>query len=156
VGRLAAFGLFGLFVSGCWYMTPSVTPSAAPTAPEFDVRIDTPDGPAGLVRNGESLDLYLRSSDGGTYKVTTAPRGDPPTVHLLSMGGETGRQTNSFVFGDAPVGATAVVVNGIRAAVSGELYVVALSTRELLPDAVVWSFLGPDEAVLVRGSGIRN
>jgi hypothetical protein len=145
--------LLGFLVSACGLLAPSVTP---PTAPAFDAQIDTPDGPAGLVRSGKSIDLYLHASDGGTYKVTSAQSGVPPTVHLYSQGGATGRQTNTFVFGDAPDGSAAVVVNGSRAAVRDGLYLVGLSGRDVLPDAVLWSFLGTGDKVIAQGSGIKN
>jgi hypothetical protein len=148
------FAALGVLLAGCSLLpTPSVGP---PTAPTFDVGIDTPDGPVGLVRSENSIGLYLHSSDGGTYQVTTVPSGSPPTVHLYSQGGATGRQINTFVFGDAPAGAMEVVVNGSRAAVTDGLYVVGLAIRELRPDAVVWSFLGGGDEIIVQGSGIKD
>jgi hypothetical protein len=48
------------------------------------------------------------------------------------------------------------VVNGSRAAVTDGLYVVGLAIRELRPDAVVWSFLGGGDEIIVQGSGIKD
>ena len=152
----APFALIGLLVASCGFV-PSPTPSAGPpSAPPFDVLIETPDGPVGLTRSGSSIGLYLHSSDGGTYNVTSTPTGSAPTVHLYAQGGETGRQWNTFVFGEAPVGAMAIQVNGSRAAVRDGLYVVGLAVRELPPDALVWSFLGVGDGVIAQGSGLRN
>jgi hypothetical protein len=145
--------LVGALVAGCGLVTPSAGP---PTSPAFNAQITTPDGPVGLVRTADSIELYLQSSDGGTRKVTSTPRGSAPTVHLYSEGGDTGRQVNTFVFGEAPGGATAVIVNGTRTAVTDGLYVVGLGVRELLPDAVIWSFRDAGDQVITQGSGIKN
>ena len=153
---LLAIAVIGLLVGGCGIVPSATRPAALPTAPRLDVQIDTPDGPAGLARNGNGVDLYLHASDGGTYKVTSAATGSPPTVHLYTQGGATGRQTNTFVFGDAPAGATAVIVNGSRASVTSRLYVVGLSVRELTPNALSWAFLGPGDNVIEQGSGIKD
>lgn len=145
--------LVGALVVGCGLVTPSAGP---PTAPAFNAQITTPDGPVGLVRTTDSIELYLQSSDGGTYKVVSALSTSAPSVHLYSQGGDTGRQLNSFVFGEAPDGATAVMVNGTRTIVTDSLFVVGLAARELRPDAFVWSFLGASDQVIAQGSGIKN
>ena len=147
------FALIGALVAGCSLATPSGGP---PTAPAFNVQITTADGPVGLVRNNDSIELYLQSPDGGTHKVTSTPSASAPTVHLYTEGGDTGRHLNTFVFGDAPAGATAVIVNGTRTNVTDGLYVVGLAVSELLPDAVVWSFHGASDQVIAQGSGIKN
>jgi hypothetical protein len=154
MGRpVAPLALIGALVMGCGLATPSVRP---PSAPAFNAQIATPDGPVGLVQTNDSIELYLQSSDGGTYKVTSTPSASAPTVHLYSQGGATGRQLNTFVFGEAPDGATAVMVNGTRTVVTAGLYVVGLAAKELRPDAIVWSFLGASDQVIARGSGIKN
>jgi hypothetical protein len=152
--RTLAGALIGLLVSACGLLAPSVAPP--PTAPAFNVQIATPDGPAGLVRTGNSIDLYLQASDGGTYKVTSTQAGSPPTVHLYSQGGATGRRLNTFVFGDAPDGATIAVVNGTRTDVTDGLYVVGFAAPDLQPNALVWSSRDATDQVIAQGSGIKN
>lgn len=149
--RAATVVAIAAIATACSLALPSPPPR---TPPPFAVAIQTADGPAGLVRTVSGLDLYVGVDGGSGGPVTGVARASPPTVHLLTFGGETRRFTNSFVFGYAPVGSAAVVVNDVRQPVVDGLYLVALPDSDIPADALSWRFLGPTDAVVLEGRGV--
>lgn len=138
-----------LLVAGC-------APSAATPVPTLIVM--TPGGEAGLSQTSTSIDLFLSFPNGALSKVTSAPQeAGVTTVHLYSLGGQTGRAINSYVFGEAPAAATRVVLLPGNAVgqIRNRLYVVGLPGKDLNPDDLEWRFLDGGDDVIEQGSGIR-
>lgn len=80
------------------------------------------------------------------------------TVYLFGYGGETGRVTNSFVFGNAPQGAVRVRVSpgDEEQWVVDAIYLVPLPMKDLGPADIRWTFLDANGGVLLVGTGIRS
>ena len=79
------------------------------------------------------------------------------TTHLVTMGGETGEEWNSFLFGTAPEVASRVVVSGHTATgghVADGSWVLAFRDRDLLPGQLTWSVLDAIGGVIASGTGI--
>ncbi|MES2209853.1 MAG: hypothetical protein V4515_06670 [Chloroflexota bacterium] len=124
----------------------------AQTAWPLQASLDTPDGVVGVYLDARGTHLVLGDQDTGGQKDAGAP-----TINLFSFGGETGRTYNSFVFGLAPPGATQFELDGLEyigGGVIGGTYVVALKTRDILPQQLVWRFRSSLGAVLKEGSNI--
>jgi hypothetical protein len=151
---LVVLVLLGSLVAGCGTVS-----TATPTAPPSLVtRIETPDGSAGVARINNALQLLL-FADGGWHPVTHVP--DQPgqtTIHLYTYGGDSGRTTNSFVFGDAPPGAAMfrVSLEGAQERVTSGVFLVALRLKDLTPSELHWTFLKADGTTLSSGSGIQG
>ena len=79
-----------------------------------------------------------------------------PAVHLAALGGDTGKQVNSFVFGNAPVGAVTIEVSpeNVTAPIENGLFVVGLKAKDLQPRDLHWKFLRPDGSVVLAGDNI--
>jgi hypothetical protein len=148
--RLGAWALIVLLGAGC-IAGPTVAPP-----PDLAGVLETPDGVVGLFRDANGVHLVLGNDDtGGQHDGANGE--SLPTVHLFSLGGQTGRTYNSFVFGLAPPGAVTVHLaglDGIGGTVDGGLYVIALRDKDILPKNVVWSFQAPSGAVIAEGSNI--
>jgi hypothetical protein len=146
--RLALLAL-SLTLSGCALYQAAPTP--APVPPQLLVSIDTVDGTIGVFRAAGRLHLWIGND------VTSQAETTPPTVHLISYGGETGLTYNSFVFGTAPPGAVRVELAGFQAIggdVKGGAYVLAVRDKEVLPTQLNWTFLAAGGAVVLKGSNI--
>jgi hypothetical protein len=129
-----------------------------PSAPPFVARADFAGGSAGVVREPDFLSLYIGDNAAGFSLATrTADAGGHVTVHLLTHGGETGSEINSFVFGSAPPGAVSVTVGPgeVLGAVTSGTYVVGLRPKDILPDGITWRFQDGAGAVVASGIGIR-
>jgi len=82
---------------------------------------------------------------------------DGVTAHLVSMGGDTGEEWNSYFYGTAPGSASRVVVEGVTAAggqVTDGAWVLAFRQKDLRPDQLTWSVLDATGAILHTGAGI--
>ena len=150
--------LAGSIVGGCGLMhTPE--PTLAPTSPPtLAVRIDTPDGPAGVARVNNSLQLLL-FEDGAWHEVTfDRDRPGQTTIYLFTYGGETARMTNSFVFGNAPTGAAMIRISpeAAEGRVADGIYLVAVPSKALTPSELHWDFLRADGTAISSGSGIQG
>lgn len=152
--QIVALVAAGIVVLAC---QPSPSGTAQACRPPLAVQVESADGPVALARISDRLVLCVAGPDGDLKEVTAVERSDRrPTVHLVAYGGSTGRHDNSFVFGDAPVGAARVEIEpgAGRGVVAGGLYVVALPPRDLRPDQLVWRFLGAPGNVIASGTGI--
>ncbi len=132
-------------------------PTVAP--PVLAVSGDIPDGGVAVAKDGTTLSLWLADGTGAWTMVTsTEDEGDHATVHLISYGGETGRQTNSFVFGYAPNATASMEVGpGHVAAFLGQgVYVAALAARDVAPNMLVWTFRDAAGGTIASGTGITD
>ncbi|MGH2385855.1 MAG: hypothetical protein ACRDGB_12515 [Candidatus Limnocylindria bacterium] len=97
---------------------------------------------------GWSTDVIGSGSGGGGGEMAT---------HLVSMGGETGQEWNSFFFGTASGVASRVVVDGIDATggqVADGAWVLAFRDRDLVPGQLAWRALDAIGGVIDSGTGI--
>jgi hypothetical protein len=81
----------------------------------------------------------------------------PPTVHLISAGGETATEWNTYVYGTAPVGASRVTLTGFETEggqVVDGAWVLALRDKDVAPTDLEWQFLDALGRVIDSGSGI--
>ncbi|HWP64126.1 MAG TPA: hypothetical protein VNO86_11715 [Candidatus Binatia bacterium] len=99
------------------------------------------------------LDLVVAERDlFGTWTghIITSTRATPgqDSLHLVSFGGQRDLTWNSYVFGTAAPGTTAVLVTGLEGAVGGEVvngvWVIALPQKDLAPGDIHWTFLRAD------------
>lgn len=82
---------------------------------------------------------------------------DGITAHLVSMGGDTGDEWNSYFYGTAPGSASRVVAEGFATAggqVTDGAWVLAFRQKDLRPDQLTWSVLDATGAILHTGAGI--
>lgn len=135
-------------VLGCG-VPPS--PTSAPSIPPLAASLNTPDGSVGVFIDRLGTHLWLgqdTGSQGGTK---------PPTVHLFSLDGETGRTYNTFVFGLAPQGAVKVDLDGLEyvgGIVANGAYVIASEAKDVIPSQIVWTFHDAEGNVIAQGSNI--
>ncbi len=97
---------------------------------------------------------------GAVSTITSSPaQPGTDTVFLLSYGGNTGGQWNTFVYGtaspnvakvelDLPRGAGGQVVDGA--------WLVALSDKDITPDQLHWSFSAADGTMDREGEGLLS
>ena len=127
--------------------------------------------PAGLVdlggsavaarRAGGRVELvFVHQSEGEWTASVINAHLEPQTdwsVHLLSYGGDTGLEWNSFVYGVAPSGAERIAIAVLESSggkVHGGTWVVAVREKDLAPDDLTWEFLDREGAVVREGHGI--
>jgi hypothetical protein len=149
VALLAAIGF-----AGC-----GIVPSPTAPQPSLAIHVQLPDGVAGLARSDGQLSLMLPVSGGGVSAATSATdRPGKTAVHLLTRGGDTGTTTNTFVFGNAPIGATSIEVQpgGAVGVVQGGLFLVGLAQKDQVPSNLTWRFLNSAGAVIETGTGITG
>jgi hypothetical protein len=155
--RMAALATaISVLVAACGVVAP---PPRSSPLPSPVVTIDLGDGVAGIARTGGRVILLVPDGSGGVFEFTSAP--DQPgtaAVHLATFGGDSGRTANSFVFGNAPSGASRVEVapGALAAAVRGGVFLVALEAKDLLPADVHWTFFNASGAVVSQGRGITG
>jgi len=83
--------------------------------------------------------------------------GAEASVHLFTLGGESGEEWNSYVFGTAPAEVSQVELDGFTGAggqVVDGVWVLALREKDLTPDQVEWRFLDALGRVVTSGSGV--
>lgn len=94
------------------------------------------------------------------WKVRILASSDPggeELVQLMSMGGETGEEWNSFVYGRAGPSVSRVELEGRTGAgghVTDGTWVIALRDKDVTPDELAWRFVAPDGAVIRSGIGL--
>lgn len=82
---------------------------------------------------------------------------DANSAHLLSYGGDTGSEWNTFFYGTAAEGVSRIELGrpgAIGGAVVDGAWLIALPDRDLMPQDISWRFLDADGAVVLEGSGI--
>jgi hypothetical protein len=149
-------GLALALLYGCNVVGPT-KPLAS--APALALEITTQGGLAGLFRTGNEIDLYTASTGHPLSLLTGATDSSmPPSVHIVSLGGDTGQSVNTYVFGAAPQGAVQVTVgpSGARADISAGLFLIPLPAKDIDPSQINWSFVSADGSIIATGSGPRG
>lgn len=78
-------------------------------------------------------------------------------LYLMTMGGETGEEWNSFVYGIAPPDVSRVSLEGLEGQggqVAAGAWVIALHLKDVKPDDLRWRFIDAAGAILLSGEGI--
>ena len=141
----------------------------------FSSRPSLPVDPAGVVQIGPDA-AAARINDGrvevivatpgvadeagavSTITSSNAPRG-ANSVFLLSYGGATSDEYNTFVYGTAAPGVSRVDL-GWPSSAGGNVvdgaWLVALHEKDVAPDQIHWRFLGADGQPTSEGSGLLN
>lgn len=108
--------------------------------------------------SGVDVVAFRRDSDGNwAPQVIAGGAGGAITAHLITMGGQTGEEWNSFLYGTAPVTASRVTVAGLHAAggrVNDGAWVLALRQRDAHPGVLSWSVTDADGVVIGSGTGV--
>jgi hypothetical protein len=81
----------------------------------------------------------------------------PFSTHLISLGGETGDEWNSYFYGTAPADVSRVTLDGLAATggqVVEEAWVLVLPARDLTPDEMHWTFVDAFGQTIRSGTGI--
>jgi len=112
-------------------------------------------------RNASGVDVvaFLKDRDGNwAPQVIASGGGGAITAHLFTMGGQTGEEWNSFLYGTAPDSASRVTVGGFHAVggrVTDGAWVLALRQKDARPALLSWSVTDANGAVVESGIGIR-
>jgi hypothetical protein len=98
--------------------------------------------------------VAIRSRDGqwvGTPLSSSQSEIGSDSLHLISYGGATGEEWNTFVFGTAQPGTARVELRGFLdqrgGTVADGAWVIALREKDLGPEDIEWRFVGDDGAV---------
>lgn len=78
------------------------------------------------------------------------------SLRLMSMGGETGLDWNSFVYGTAPAAVSAVQLDGFDGEgghVSDGVWVIALREKDISPNDLHWKFVDATGLTVESGDG---
>jgi len=105
----------------------------------------------------EVLAFSATADEEWEVQVVASGSADGVTAHLVSMGGDTGDEWNSYFYGTAPGSASRVVVEGFATAggqVTDGAWVLAIRQKDLRPDQLTWSVLDATGAILHTGAGI--
>jgi hypothetical protein len=162
VRRVHALGLAGLvvatFLAGCRADLGAVARDEGISADAI-VRLDDTFAVAAQ-RAGSRVEVValLRTADDEwETQVIASGRTDEVSAHLVSAGGDTGDEWNSYLFGTAPASASRVVVAEFASSggqVTDGAWVLAFREKDLHPDQLSWSVLDATGAILHSGSGI--
>lgn len=111
-------------------------------------------------RTGSGVEVVALQRDrDGTWaaQVIASGTGGAISAHLMTMGGQTGEEWNSFLYGTAPVTASRVTVSGPMAAVgrvSDGAWILALRQKDVRPSLLSWSVTDANGFVVASGTGV--
>jgi len=107
---------------------------------------------------GAQVVAFVQDGAGGwVAQVVASGDGAGTTAHLVTMGGETGDDWNSYLYGTAPDSASRVVVDGFTAVggqVSNGAWVLAFRQTDLLPDQLSWDVVDATGLIIESRVGI--
>lgn len=162
VRNVHALGLAGLvaatLVAGCQADLGAVARDERVSADAI-VRLD--DGFAVAARRTDShvevLSFSATADEEWEVGVIASGPADGVTAHLVSMGGDTDDEWNSYLYGTAPGSASRVVVEGFATAggqVTDGAWLLAFRQKDLHPDQLTWSVLDATGAIMHSGAGV--
>ncbi|MDF2735818.1 MAG: hypothetical protein K0S97_2442 [Chloroflexota bacterium] len=92
--------------------------------------------------------------------ITSSPaQGGMDTVYLLSYGGDTGGQWNTFVYGTAAPNVARVELDlpgGVGGQVVDGAWLVVLPDKDIVPEQLHWRFLAADGSPIREGEGLLS
>ncbi len=148
--------------------------ATACTARPIDPAALLPVKPTAVVRFGDAagaalatqgrVEVWVARREGGepTANPITASAAVPPLldrVLLVSYGGETGADWNTFVYGTAEPGTARVELDGFEGLggqVADGAWLIVLRQKDVIPEQLHWRFLRADGTVRREGSGLRD
>jgi hypothetical protein len=142
---------------------PAIDPAALlPVKPTAVVRFGDAAG-AALATKGR-VEVWVARWEGGepTANPIAASAAVPPLldrVDLVSYGGETGEEWNTFVYGTAEPGTARVELegfDGLGGQVVDGAWLIVLRERDVAPEQLHWRFVRPDGTVRRDGTGLRT
>lgn len=155
--RAAAFIAAALLLVACQVLSgrPSLPVSAAAI-----VELGS-EAAAAQLRDGR-VSVYVAVPGQGGQAGTSSPIASSAaapagTVNLLSYGGDTGEEWNTFVYGNAPPGVSRVeltMTGGVGGQVVDGAWLIVLPDLDVTPDDLHWRFLDLDGTTLTEGDGI--
>jgi hypothetical protein len=160
--RVVVVTAFCAVVVGC-APAPLAARNEAAAAAGLDpaALVDLGGSAAAARRAGGRVELvFVHQSEGEWTASVVNSHPEPRTdwsVHLLTYGGDTDEEWNSFIYGVAPAGAERIQIAGMESA-GGQVHrgswVVAVREKQLAPDDLGWKFLDRGGAVIREGRGI--
>ncbi|MEO7296761.1 MAG: hypothetical protein ABIZ57_11545 [Candidatus Limnocylindria bacterium] len=110
-------------------------------------------------RAGDGVEVvaFTGLGDRWSAEIIAFDSGGEVTARLVTMGGTSGQEWNSFFFGTAPDAASRVVVDGFAGTggqVADTAWVVAFRERDLSPHRLHWTVLDALGDVIASGTGI--
>ena len=103
------------------------------------------------------LDLLGKSDGWDVTQIAQSPASGTSSAQLISGGGDTGQEWNTFFYGTAPENVSRVQLEGYEA-VGGQVvegaWVLALREKDLTPDDMSWEFIDALGEVTDSGVGI--
>jgi hypothetical protein len=106
---------------------------------------------------GVDVVAFAAAGDRWSADVIAGDDGGEMVTHLVTMGGDTAQEWNSFFFGTAPKGASRVVVESLTATggqVVDGTWVLAFRERELAPAQLSWRVLDAIGGIIASGTGL--
>jgi hypothetical protein len=142
---------------------PAIDPAALlPVKPTAVVRFGDAAG-AALATKGR-VEVWVARWEGGepTANPIAASAAVPPLldrVDLVSYGGETGEEWNTFVYGTAEPGTARVELegfDGLGGQVVDGAWLIVLREKDVTPEQLHWRFVRADGTVRRDGTGLRG
>lgn len=103
------------------------------------------------------LELVGTSASWEVTQIGSSPQSGPSSAQLISLGGDTGQEWNTFFYGTAPANVSRVVLEGYEA-VGGQVvdgaWVLALREKDLTPDDMQWKHVDALGVTVESGTGI--
>ena len=161
--RLLISVIIGLSVLGCsWSNQPHEPARTWPPDGALAVKLPLGSDLAAIVRENGRLWLLVGPAAGPVTARTSFP--DKPgktgtaTVYLATAGGTDPGAYPTFVFGNAPPGASAFYLNlqGSLVGFNQGVFLAAAPEEDVLPDSFTWSFTSPAGPIILSGLGIRS
>jgi hypothetical protein len=159
---LATISLAVTLVVGCGVRTLEQQVRDSGLAPEAIVRLADDWAVAARRDDANVRVLSLAPERNGNWTAALLASGTgsgTPTVHLISAGGDTGNEWNSYVYGTAPADVSRVRLTGFDGEggqVVDGAWVLALPDKDVTPADLEWQLLDALGRVVYSGAGITS
>ena len=155
------YPLIPLVLAACAATTLEEQVRAEGLAPAAVVRLEDDLAVVAVRDAGQVRVMEFAQTASGTWTkepiATSATGTGASSAHLLSSGGDTGTEWNSYFYGTAPPSVSRVVLEDFDA-VGGQVvdgaWVLVLREEDLTPDDMRWTFVDAVKRVIESGTGI--
>lgn len=141
-----------LAVTACF-----VVPGQATLPVPESAIVDVGDDRAAARLADGNVQVLVETSDGVSIITSSPARRGETTVNLMSYGGDTKEEWNTFVYGTAPNEVDRVELDW-PGAVGGDVvdgaWLIALTDKDVTPDQLRWLLLGDTGVEIGSGTGI--
>ena len=149
-----------LLLAGCQLLAPR---PSLPVTPAAVVELGSEAAAARLVDGRVEVQVAVPGSSGqqgSVSAITSSPaQGGMDTVYLLSYGGDTGGQWNTFVYGTAAPNVARVELDlpgGVGGQVVDGAWLVVLPDKDIVPEQLHWRFLAADGSPIREVEGLLS